>query len=317
MNVLWITGAGGVVGTKLVIEAIRQGHFERIYAFVHTPHAICILSPAVKWLVLDISDREAVQAAARINTPTVIINAAAMTNVDACEMQPHMAQRINSEGPRYLAEVSCQHDAHLLHLSTDYIFPGDDVNPGPYREDSTPRPVNCYGRTKLGGERAVLRICKESTPCTIVRTALVYDFITGGRINFISWLLSELGSGRRVRVVRDQWNTPTLADDIASILLWLAEHHKTGVYHVAGPDLVGRHELALSIAQHFALDSRLIEWVVTSELGQMAKRPRYSGLQCERLQAEVAQGAPRPRGIAQALDAVDWSAVLRSQQVKG
>ncbi len=140
-----------------------------------------------------------------------------------------------------------------------------------------------------------------------MRTALVYGL--GPRTNFVSWLIGELRAGRRVKIVRDQWNTPTIADDLAATVLWLATNQRRGTYHVAGPDRVVRHEWALAIARHFDLDESLIDWVTTQELGQPAPRPLQSGLICGRLAADSsADGAPRPRGIKQGLTEIDWLA---------
>jgi dTDP-4-dehydrorhamnose reductase len=310
MRVLWVTGAGGVVGTLLTREALRQGGYDAVCAFGHGPQPPQTLreagDAALRWGVLDMGDREAVHAAAQELPPTVILNPAAMTNVDACETQRTQAWRANADGPRWLAEVAREHSARLLHVSTDYVFPGDETQPGPYREDDPTRPVNYYGETKLAGERAVTEVCVGQTPYLIARTALVYGLVPGGRTNFITWLSRELRAGRRVRIVRDQFNTPTLADDLATLLLWLAEQGATGIYHAAGPDLVGRHEWALAIAERFQLNTSLIDWVTTDELAQPAPRPRLSGLRCERMTQDQAQGAPKMRGIAEGLSEISW-----------
>jgi dTDP-4-dehydrorhamnose reductase len=306
MKVLWITGAGGVVGAKLVARAATAGEYDRIHAFSRAPLATPpVAHPTVAWGALDIGDREAVRAAARDHAPSVILNPGALTNVDACETRREEAWRANALGPRHLGEVAREHGAHLLHVSTDYVFPGDAAQPGPYREDAPTRPINYYGVTKLGGDEGVAEVCDGRAPYTIVRTALVYG--TGGRSNFVTWLAGELAAGRRVRIVRDQFNTPTIADDLAALLLWLADHEITGIYHAAGPDRVGRHEWALAIAAHFGLDAGLIDWVTTAELGQPALRPLQSGLVCERLRVDQAErGAPTLRGIAAGLGEIDW-----------
>lgn len=303
MTTLWITGAGGVVGGKLVEQAAGADRYDRILALSHAPAPdLAARYPAIEWATLDLGDRDAVMAQARLAPPDVVINPAAMTNVDACESRHGDARRANVDGPRALAKVCRDRGAHLLHVSTDYVFPGDDDQPGPYAEDATPRAINYYGQSKLDGERAIQAVCDNATPATIVRTALVYGL--GRRSNFVTWLAGELRAGKRPRIVRDQFNTPTIADDLAAVLLWLAEHRRTGIYHAAGPDLVGRHEWALAIANHFALDTRLIDWVTSAELAQPAARPLRSGLTCARLLAEPA--APRPRGIARGLSDIDW-----------
>lgn len=303
MTTLWITGAGGVVGGKLVEQAVRGGRYDRIRALSHAPVPdLAAQFPAVAWASLDLGDREAVLEQGRLAPPDVVINPAAMTNVDACESRRDDARRANADAPRWLAEVCRDRGAHLLHVSTDYVFPGDDAQPGPYAEDAVPRAISYYGQSKLDGERAIAAVCGTDTPYAIVRTALVYGL--GRRSNFVTWVADELRAGRRVRIVRDQFNTPTIADDLASALLWMAERKRTGMYHVAGPDLVGRHEWALAIARHFALDSSLIDWVSSAELAQPAPRPLRSGLTCARLLAEP--DAPRLRGIARGLSDIDW-----------
>lgn len=312
MESLWITGAGGVAGALVAEKAARQGRFDRIYAFTHRlPGEMDASLPAITWSVLDISNREAVQATAERFPPTIIINTAAMTNVDLCEKEPEAAWQANADGPRHLAEIARANNAHLLNVSTDYVFPGDAAQPGPYHEDALPRPINQYGKTKHAGDEAITAICAHHTPYTIVRTALVYG--VGKRTNFVSWLVRELRANRRVRIVNDQFNTPTLADDLAEILLWMASGHATGIYHAAGPDFVGRHEWALAIARHFKLDVSLIDWVTTAELAQTAPRPLAGGLLCERLRAEARTGAPHLRGISQGLTDIDWSAHIPAQ----
>jgi dTDP-4-dehydrorhamnose reductase len=307
MTTLWVTGAGGVVGQKLVDQAVAAGRYDRICAWSHrAPGGTISASPVVQRGVLDIGDRESLLLAARAAAPDVVINPAAMTNVDACETQRTEARRANAEGPGQLADVCRARGAHLIHVSTDYVFPGDEAQPGPYTEDAIPRPINYYGQTKLDGERAVAERCAGDAPYTVVRTALVYGLVPGARTNFVTWLTGELRAGRRVRIVRDQWNTPTLADDLAHLLLWLAERGTTGTYHAAGPEVVGRDEWALAIAGRFGLDTGLIDWVTTAALAQPAPRPRFSGLRCARLEEDIARGAPRPRGIADGLATISW-----------
>jgi dTDP-4-dehydrorhamnose reductase len=305
MTTLWITGAGGVVGGKLVEQAVAGGRYDRIRALSHAPASdLAARYPAVEWATLDLGDRDAVREQARLAPPDLVVNPAAMTNVDACESRRDEARRTNVDGPRWLAEVCRDRGARLLHISTDYVFPGDDAQPGPYAEDATPRAISYYGQSKLDGERAIAAVCGGDAPYAIVRTALVYGL--GRRANFVTWLAGELRAGRRVRIVRDQFNTPTIADDLAAVLLWLATNERTGVYHAAGPDPVGRHEWALAIANYFGLDTSLIDWVTSAELAQPAPRPLRSGLTCARLLAE--QDAPSLRGIARGLSEIDWLA---------
>ncbi len=143
MQTLWITGTGGIVGSRLVDEAVRQGKYDRICAFAHALTSLPANSvDGVQWATLDIGDREAVQDAARLAPPNVIINPAAMTDVDACERERDAARRANADGPRFLAEIARERGARLIHVSTDYVFPGNETHPGPYHEDAVPSPIN-------------------------------------------------------------------------------------------------------------------------------------------------------------------------------
>ncbi len=306
MNRLWITGAAGIVGGCMLRQAQASGRYDHICAFTHTLPAGNLQEDAsITWLPLDIGDRSAIQEYARQFPPSLIFNPAAMTQVDACETNQQSAIRANTNGPRYLAEAARGAQAPLYHISTDYIFPGDDAYPGPYAEDAEPRAVSVYGQTKLDGERAITEICADTTPFAIVRTALVVG--TGKRPNFINWIIQELTAGRPIRIVNDQFNTPTLADDVAAAVMWLAQQHKTGVYHIAGPDFLGRHEWAQQIIQRYQLDGSLITYVSTSELRQPAQRPKRGGLLTARYNSEHTAHAPSVRGVAQALREISWT----------
>jgi dTDP-4-dehydrorhamnose reductase len=290
MATLAITGAGGVLGTKLVERALAQGETS-IHAYSHhTLPASSTLQAAgggrVVWTTLDLGNGQAVADALAQSRPDVVINAAAMTNVDACERNRDEALAANALGPRYLAEACVRLGAQLIHVSTDYVFPGDDQQPGPYSESAPVRPINYYGSTKLEGEQGIIQTCADQVRWLVARTALVYGQVPGGRANFVSWLVGELRSGKQVKIVSDQYNTPTLADDLASALLHLMRASSEGIIHVAGPDLLSRVEWARAIASYYGLEAGLIEVVTSAELKQPAQRPLRSGLHTER-QAEL------------------------------
>lgn len=284
-STLAIVGAAGVLGTKLVERALAATD-DPIIAYTHaaipTSRTPASGAPRVTWATLDIGDAQAVAEAIGRARPTAVINAAAMTNVDACEIDRDAAWAANALGPRHLAAACVAHGARLLHVSTDYVFPGGEDHPGPYVENAPVRAVNHYGWTKLMGERAMAEVCKGRVPWLVARTALVYGYVPGGRSNFVRWLAGELRAGRRVRIVDDQVNTPTLADDLAAALLHLARRGTEGIIHVAGPDCVNRLEWAQAIAATAGLDTALIDVVSSAQLGQVARRPLRSGLSTSR-----------------------------------
>jgi dTDP-4-dehydrorhamnose reductase len=285
---LAIVGAGGVLGAKLVELALQRTDGP-IHAYTHgtTPAIPARDSARVTWQALNISDGAAVRAAIEGTRPRMVINSAAMTNVDACETRREEALAANADGPRHLAEACVAVGARLLHISTDYVFPGDDAHPGPYLEDAPVRTVNYYGQTKLEGESAVAAVCAGRASWLVARTALVYGHVPGGRTNFVKFVVGELRAGRRIKVVNDQWNTPTLADDLAAALLTLARAPSEGVIHLAGPELLSRQQWAAAIAAHYALDTTLIDVTTTAALHQVAARPLRSGLRTRRA-AELA-----------------------------
>jgi dTDP-4-dehydrorhamnose reductase len=283
MGTLAIVGAGGVLGTKLVEQALATTD-DHIAAFAHgaSPAVPAPASERVTRRTLDIGDPDAVRTAFEEARPRAVINGAAMTNVDACEDRRDEAWAANALGPRHLAQACVRLGALLLHVSTDYVFPGDERQPGPYLEDAPVRAISHYGWTKLMGERAVAEVCAGHVPWVVARTALVYGFVPGGRANFVSWLIGELRAGRRVKIVNDQYNTPTLADDLAAALLLLLRSGGEGFFHIAGPDLVSRHEWARQIADYYRLDAGLIDMFATADLRQRAQRPLRSGLRTMR-----------------------------------
>jgi dTDP-4-dehydrorhamnose reductase len=280
---LAVVGAGGVLGAKVVEQALAHTD-EPIFAFTHgaTPQIAVATSPRITWQELDLADSAAMSRTLARAQPAIVINTAAMTNVDACELRRDEAFAANAAGPRYLAEACAHLGARFLHVSTDYVFAGDDTQPGPYFEDAAVQPVNYYGWSKLQGERAVQEVGAAGISWLVVRTALVYGHLPGGRTNFVMWLVGELRAGRRVKVVNDQINTPTVADDLARVLLDLAQSPSAGIIHVAGPDLLSRYAWAKIIASTYGLDEELIDATTTAELQQTAKRPLQSGLRSRR-----------------------------------
>ena len=292
-----------MLGAKLVEQALSQTDYQ-INAYTHgtTPAISAASSPRVNWQRLEIGDSALVADALTSVHPDIVVNCAAMTNVDGCEVHGDEAFAANAAGPRHLAETCVQLGARIIHVSTDYVFPGDDAQPGPYLENAPVQPINNYGWTKLEGERGVHQICEGRAPWLVVRTALVYGHIPGGRTNFVKWLCGELRAGRRVKVVSDQINTPTLADDLASVLLHLAHADIIGILHVAGPDLVSRYDWARIVASSYGLDESLIDVTSTAQLNQPARRPLKSGLRS--LRSDEWESVPL-RGVREGLGALD------------
>lgn len=295
-----ILGAGGGLGATVVEQAISRSD-QPIYAFYHhtIPATDAAISPHVLWQPLDLADpRATCQSIERIR-PQVIINCASMTDVDGCEMRRSEALTVNGLGPRLLAQACVRLGAYLVHMSTDYVFPGDQQQPGPYDEEASVRPVNHYGWSKLEGERAIFQTCAGRSPWLVVRSSLLYGHMPGGRTSFVKWLVGELRAGRRVKIVNDQANTPTLIDDLAAALLHLVHGRIEGILHVAGPELITRDAWARAIAEHYDLDAGLIDVTTSASLRQRAQRPLLSGLRTKR---QMDLRGIRLHGVQEGLD---------------
>lgn len=204
--------------------------------------------------------------------PDVVVNTAAMTNVDACEVNRTEAWRNNVTLVEHLVAECKRHGKKLIQVSTDYVF--DGVN-GPYTEHATPNPVNYYGKTKLASENACVG---GEINHAIIRTMWLYGEHRRGRPSFVTWLADALATGASPRVVTDEVGNPTFIDDVAYGIIKVIERDLTGVLNIAGPDLISRWDFALAVAAVYELDPATIVPVSSADLGRTAKRPLRSGL---------------------------------------
>ncbi len=228
--------------------------------------------PDVNYQQLDIGEKKQVKKIFSEFYPDVVINAAAYTNVDGCESNKETAWKINVTGVENIAKYSLVSDAHFIHISTDYVFDGTD---GPYDENAKPNPISYYGRTKLAGENAIL---SSKVKNTIVRTNVLYGVAKYGRPDFVKWVVNSLRNGQEIRIVSDQINNPTFIDDLVQSISKMIDFDKTGIYNIAGKELMTRYEFVIKIADYFELDTGLISKILTKDLNQPAPRPLKSGL---------------------------------------
>jgi dTDP-4-dehydrorhamnose reductase len=224
-----VTGAAGQVGAR-VAEAL-DGHV--------------VLAAARD--TLDLADREQVEQVVGEFGPDAIVNTAAMTNVDACERDPERAFAANAAGVRTLALASARVGAHLVHVSTDYVFDGAAARP--YDEWDAVRPISEYGRSKLAGE---VEVAQHATSWATVRTSWVF----GRRgTDLISWAFDAFDRGELHGVLADQVSIPTYAPDLAGLLARFAVERRAGLFHVtSGSDAVTRHELIVTALRARGVD---------------------------------------------------------------
>jgi dTDP-4-dehydrorhamnose reductase len=254
---LLVTGAAGMLGQDVVAAAEAGGH--EVVALARAD--------------LDITDAPAVRAAVASARPDAIVNCAAWTDVDGAEAHEAEATRINGDGPGVLAAAAARAGAHLVHVSSDYVFDGRAHEP--YREDAPTAPQGAYGRSKLAGEHAV---AAAGGSWAIVRSAWVFGRHGG---NFVATML-RLGRERgAVDVVDDQVGCPTWTGHLAPALVAIAEARLTGVMHVAGGGSCSWFELARATFARAGLACE-VRPQSTAALGRPAPRPAYSVLRSTR-----------------------------------
>jgi dTDP-4-dehydrorhamnose reductase len=268
MRVL-ITGANGLLAQKLVELLYRCGTYE---VLLTSRQELSVFNEETfKHRTLDIISKREVRSVIDEFEPEVIINAAAMTNVDLCETERAQAWQSNAAGVENLVYASKLVGAKFIQISTDYVFDGKN---GPYDEYEKPNPINYYGKTKLAAENIVR---SSGVPYAIVRTLFLYGAGVLSRANVALRILESLVEGQQYKVADDQFSNPTLVDDVAFGVLKILEMNCTGIFHIAGPKLMSKAEFALKVAKSFDFDKKLIVPVKTAALKQAAVRPLRSG----------------------------------------
>lgn len=264
-----VTGSNGLLGQKLT-GLLEQDPTIQLIATARGKSAVPIKNGA--YYSLDIRNAEEVIRVVSLTQPDVIINTAAMTQVDECEQNPDSCWNSNVTGVSNLVAICQQFNIHLIHLSTDFIFDGHQEL---LDEHAAPNPVNFYGKSKLAAELLVL---ESKSPTCVIRTVLVYGITQDmSRSNIVLWVKQNLEAGKSIQVVTDQWRTPTLAEDLAIGCLLAAKKNATGIYHISGKDYLSIFDIAQRTADFFHLDKSLIRKTNASQFTQPAARPLRTG----------------------------------------
>jgi len=276
-----LTGSNGLLGQKLV-ALLRQQPGVELVATSRGANKLAGLFPEVRFVPLDVTNAAQIRQTLAQEQPSHLIHTAAMTNVDECELNQAACWQQNVVAVENLVSACVEANIHLTHLSTDFIFSGEH---GPLVEDAVPGPVNFYGESKLAAEQLV----RASTGrWAIARTVLVYGVAHEyGRTNIVLWVRDSLRAGRPIKVVADQWRTPTLAEDLAQGCWLIAQQGAQGIFHLSGDELLTPYAMALRVATHFELDSSLIEQVDASCFSQPAKRPARTGFVIDKARREL------------------------------
>lgn len=277
MNIL-IAGSNGLLGQSVSKMFLRE-----------TDHNILLTSAEgesylyerAEYRQLDITKKDELKKAASAFSPDLIINCAAFTNVDLCETERELSWKLNVDGVKNLIIAARMNDARIIHFSTDYVFDGRN---GPYSEDDMPNPLSFYGREKLASENALKA---SDVSHAIVRTLVIYGTGRNVKQNFALWLIDKLSNNEMINVVTDQISNVTMVEDLAVGTMRIAERGCTGIYNIAGPDILSRYDFAHRLCEVFGFDKGLVRPITTDKLNQPAPRPMRSGLTILKAQTEL------------------------------
>ncbi len=279
MKRILITGGNGLLG-QTVSRLLLQETNHEILVTGKEQYSVMDRLPA-HYLQLDVTDKKHMRDCIQEFKPGTIIHTASNTNVDECEHDRDKAQLQNVNAVEYLAESARITGAHIIHLSTDYVFDGEKA---PLDESAPPHPVNYYGKTKLASEN-VLR--GAGIRYTIVRTMILYGYGVDVKPNFALWVLDNLSANKKINVVVDQYGQPTFVDDLGYGIIKIIELGRTGLYHISGSEVTSRYDFAVAVAETFKLNMNLIQPISSDEFHHAAPRPRYSEFVTQKARMEL------------------------------
>lgn len=268
-----ITGASGLLGNRLAELALEKGHDVVSGYKDHVPlHG--------KPMAIDLTQSTEVTKTFSEVHPDVVINTAAMTDVDRCELEPEAAFSANSKAVSNIAHAAKETESFVVQVSTDYVFDGER---GSYSENDKTRPVNKYGESKLEGEMALMNELDKQM-WSIARSSVIYGWGRASRPNAATFVYEKLSRGENIRMARDLFSSPTLNTSLSAMLVEIAERKLPGIIHAAGATRLSRFDFAIGLAKTFGLDATLIKPIQAKDLHWTAKRPTDSSLMIGRAQ---------------------------------
>jgi dTDP-4-dehydrorhamnose reductase len=290
-----ITGSNGLLGQKL-LHKLRQDSSVELIATSKGENRVSERN-GYSYFNVDITDESTVVQIIAAQKPEVVINTAAMTNVDLCEDEKKACDALNVEAVRYLADACEKIDAHLIQISTDFIFDGED---GPYKEVDEPNPLSYYGLSKLKSEQ-VLQV--HTVKWTVLRTIIVFgvgENLSKG--NIVLWAKGALSKGDPLNIIDDQFRAPTLAEDLADICILAAKKKAFGIFNASGKDIMSIYEIVERIAKHYGNSTDNLNKISTATLKQKAGRPPRTGFILDKSRKELGYN---PHSFEECLDIID------------
>ena len=280
MKTILVTGSNGLLGQKIIYALLERSDVNCIATAIG-PNRMS-QKDGYQYIPLDITNQEQVNAVFNDCKPHIVINTAALTNVDACEAKRSEATLLNVTATGYLIEACRWHGAHLVHLSTDFVFDGAN---GPYAETDDPNPLSHYAKTKLEGEQLLL---SSGISWSILRTIIIYGVVDdNSRSNVVLWTFNSLRNNVPIKVIEDQYRSPTLAEDLALACIEAGMRKAQGIYHVSGRETMSILDMVKITADYFKLDKQNIIPVTSASLNQAAKRPPVTGFIINKAEREL------------------------------
>ena len=290
-----ITGSNGLLGQKL-LHKLRKDSSVQLIATSKGENRVSS-KEGYTYFDLDITNNDAVAKFISIEKPQVVINTAAMTNVDLCEVEKKDCDALNVEAVRYLADACVKFDAHLIQISTDFIFDGEN---GPYKEEDKPNPLSYYGLSKLKSEQVLQ---EHAVKWTVLRTIIVFgvgENLSKG--NIVLWAKGALAKGDPLNIIDDQFRAPTLAEDLADICILAAKKKAFGIFNASGKDIMSIYEIVERIAKHYGNTTENLNKISTATLNQTAGRPPRTGFILDKSRKELGYN---PHSFEESLAIID------------
>lgn len=265
-----ITGSNGLLGQSLLNVLLKEKNNYDVYGFSKGVNRSD--RNDFQYIEIDITNQNQLTKELLKIKPDYIVNTAAMTQVDACENDKVKCDTLNVNVVQWLAAICQELSAHLVHISTDFIFDGKK---GWYKETDVPNPLSYYGFSKLKSEQILE---KSNINYTILRTSLVYGKVFDmSKRNIVLWVKESLENKREITIVDDQFRAPTYVEDLALACKISMDKNATGIFNIASSKLLSIYEIAMEIAEVFDLDNSYIKPVASSILNQTANRPAKTG----------------------------------------
>jgi len=259
-----VTGAAGLVGRQVIKDLSELG--EKVYSAYHDSKTeIGIPTP------MDLNCLDKVTETIEKIQPDSIIHLAALTNVDLCEKEKDLAMKINAKATEVLSKQAAKQKAFFVYVSTDYVFDGEK---GMKKETDLPNPINFYGKSKLEGEKSIMNLA--SSWC-IARTSTPYGKHPKKK-SFPLWVEEQLRENKEIKVIVDQFTSPTYVANLSRMLIEIAKRQIVGIIHVAGATRISRYEFAELVATKLNFNKKLLKPVNINEMKWTAKRPKDSSL---------------------------------------